>query len=74
MNAYKNLKTAVENGICTITINRPDKMNALNRETVLEIGEAVKEAMNRLVFCLLLLLVRALKHLLRELILKNLLG
>lgn len=44
MNTYQNLKTSVENGICTITINRPDKMNALNRETVQEIGEAVKEA------------------------------
>ena len=44
MNTYQNLKTTIENGICTITINRPDKMNALNRETVQEIGDAVKEA------------------------------
>ena len=41
---YKNLKIVVESGICTITINRPDKLNALNRETVQEIGEAFKEA------------------------------
>ncbi len=44
MNTYQNLKTNIENGICTIIINRPDKMNALNRETVQEIGNAVKEA------------------------------
>jgi enoyl-CoA hydratase len=44
MSTYQNLKISIENGICTITINRPDKMNALNRETVQEIGAAVKEA------------------------------
>jgi len=44
MNTYQNLKTSIENGISTITINRPDKLNALNRVTVQEIGEAVKEA------------------------------
>lgn len=44
MNSYQNLKTSVENGICTIAINRPDKLNALNRHTVQEIGEAIKEA------------------------------
>jgi enoyl-CoA hydratase len=44
MNIYQNLKISIETGICTITINRPDKMNALNRQTVQEIGAAVKEA------------------------------
>ena len=44
MNIYGNLKISSDNGICTITINRPDKMNALNRATVKEIGMAVKEA------------------------------
>jgi enoyl-CoA hydratase len=44
MNTYQNLKTTIENGICTITINRPYKLNALNRQTVQEIGMAVKEA------------------------------
>jgi enoyl-CoA hydratase len=41
---YQNLKVNIVNGICTITINRPDKLNALNRATVQEIGLAVKEA------------------------------
>lgn len=41
---YENLLTSTENGIHTITINRPDKLNALNKKTVSEIGEAVKAA------------------------------
>lgn len=44
MKTYENLKTNIENGICIITINRPDKLNALNKATVQEIGEAVQEA------------------------------
>jgi enoyl-CoA hydratase len=44
MKTYQNLKTVIEEGRFTITINRPDKMNALNRATVQEIGEAVEEA------------------------------
>lgn len=40
MESYKNLATSLENGILTITINRESKMNALNRETMLEIKEA----------------------------------
>lgn len=39
---FENLLTAVENGVLTITINRPDKLNALNKKTVEEIGVAVK--------------------------------
>ncbi len=39
---FENLLTATENGILTITINRPDKLNALNKKTVEEIGLAVK--------------------------------
>ena len=41
---FENLLTKTENGIHTITINRPDKLNALNKKTVQEIGAAVKEA------------------------------
>ena len=39
---FENLLTAIENNILTITINRPDKLNALNKKTVEEIGVAVK--------------------------------
>lgn len=41
---FENLLTKSENGIYTITVNRPDKLNALNKKTVSEIGEAIKEA------------------------------
>ena len=43
MATFENLLTKIENGILTITINRPDKLNALNKKTVQEIGQAVKE-------------------------------
>lgn len=38
---FQNILFKNENGICTITINRPDKLNALNKDTIREIGEAV---------------------------------
>jgi enoyl-CoA hydratase len=41
---YENLLTSTDNGIFTITINRPDKLNALNKKTVEEIGQAIKFA------------------------------
>jgi enoyl-CoA hydratase len=44
MGTFQNLKTEIKDGIYFLTINRPDKLNALNRQTVVEIGEAVKEA------------------------------
>lgn len=41
---FENLLTTFENEILTITINRPDKLNALTRKTVEEIGLAIKKA------------------------------
>jgi len=41
---FNNLKYHVEDGICTITINRPDKLNALNIETISELSVAFAEA------------------------------
>lgn len=43
---YYNLLTETNNGITTITINRPKKLNALNKETIEELHEAFKEANN----------------------------
>jgi enoyl-CoA hydratase len=37
----ENILTRAENGILTITVNRPDKLNALNKKTIEEIGKAV---------------------------------
>lgn len=39
-----NLRIEKEGRIQIITINRPDKLNALNRETIAQLSEAVKEA------------------------------
>jgi enoyl-CoA hydratase len=40
---YETLTTELTDNIYTITINRPDKLNALNTTLIREIGEAVQE-------------------------------
>jgi enoyl-CoA hydratase len=40
---YSTLLTSLENGIMTITINRPDKMNALNKDVMADLGKAMEE-------------------------------
>lgn len=40
---YQTLLTALENGILTITINRPDKLNALNKDVISELSAAFDE-------------------------------
>ncbi|GAA3587741.1 enoyl-CoA hydratase-related protein [Flavivirga amylovorans] len=42
--SYTNILSEKNNGITTITINRPKKLNALNKETINELHEAFKEA------------------------------
>ncbi len=42
--AYENLIVADRDAIRTITVNRPDKLNALNRRTLLELQQAMIEA------------------------------
>ncbi len=44
--SYKNLTLSVENSILTITINRPDSMNALNPITIDEINRAFQQALD----------------------------
>ncbi len=41
---YQNIITENNNGILLITINRPDKLNALNKETIAEVGLAFAAA------------------------------
>ena len=40
---YKTLHTDLTDNILTITINRPDKLNALNKTVISELGEVVEE-------------------------------
>lgn len=41
---YTNILTETKDNTCIITINRPDKLNALNHSTIQEIGMAVSVA------------------------------
>jgi len=41
--SYQTLICEIENGICTITINRPDKLNALNKEVFNDLDAAIDE-------------------------------
>lgn len=40
---YKTILTELNEGIFTITINRPDKLNALNKDVIEELGQALDE-------------------------------
>ena len=41
---YQFLTFDVADRIATITVNRPDKLNALNDATIAELGRAIDEA------------------------------
>lgn len=42
--SYNHIVTSHQNNITTITINRPTKLNALNKETIAELHRAISEA------------------------------
>lgn len=41
---FQTLLTSLDNGIFIITINRPDKLNALNKATLEDLQNAIVEA------------------------------
>jgi enoyl-CoA hydratase len=43
---YATILTALDNGIFTITINRPDKLNALNKQVFTDLDAAIDEVYN----------------------------
>jgi enoyl-CoA hydratase len=47
MTGYANLLVDVQDRIATVSINRPDKLNALNERTIRELGEAFAEVSAR---------------------------
>ena len=40
---YQTITTELKEGIFTIVINRPDKLNALNKDVIAELGQAMEE-------------------------------
>jgi enoyl-CoA hydratase/carnithine racemase len=64
--SYQTLVTSLENSIFTITINRPDKLNALNKTVIEELSAAMEEVYTNMLSNLLSLPVQVKKRLLQE--------
>lgn len=46
MSTFENILVSIDNRTMTIAINRPSSLNALNIQTIKELGEAIDEAIN----------------------------
>jgi len=66
--SYQTLTLETDNHVATITLNRPEMMNAFSEQLIWDMGEATKAVKDDLKFVFLLLLVRV-EDLLLELIL-----
>src|SRR5690625_6322592 len=42
--ASENILVDIRSGVCTLTVNRPDKLNALNRQTLVDLDAAFLRA------------------------------
>src|SRR5687767_6062626 len=47
MAEYSNVTLEVQDRIATLSVNRPDKLNALNEQTIRELGQAMDEIASR---------------------------
>ncbi|MCY4533188.1 MAG: enoyl-CoA hydratase/isomerase family protein, partial [Gammaproteobacteria bacterium] len=55
MSDFENIRYEVENGRARITLNRPEKLNALSKDLLIELNEALWEADdNTAVHCVIL--------------------
>jgi enoyl-CoA hydratase len=45
--SYQSVTLVADDGIATLTVNRPDKLNALNAATIAELGAAIDEVRTR---------------------------
>lgn len=46
LKTYTTLLTSLSDGILTVTVNRPDKLNALNSDVIRELGEVTDEILS----------------------------